>query len=81
MEDARIEWKISRMEWKTIFHTSTLDFVHLFTEKYIPMSGGDKITVTEVMNFNIYAYYLSTNCGTLVVYIAQTVYVVHHCKW
>ena len=22
MEDARIEWKISRMEWKTIFHTS-----------------------------------------------------------
>ena len=22
MEDARMEWKISRMEWKTIFHTS-----------------------------------------------------------
>ena len=21
MEDARMEWKISRMEWKTIFHT------------------------------------------------------------
>ena len=36
--------------------------------------------VTEVFNFNIYAYYLSTNCGTLVVYIAQTVYVLHHCK-
>ena len=37
--------------------------------------------VTEVFNFNIYAYYLSTNRGTLVVYIAQTVYVLHHCKY
>ena len=37
--------------------------------------------VTEVFNFNIYAYYLSTNHGTLVVYIAQTVYVLHHCKY
>ena len=36
--------------------------------------------VTEVFNFNIYAYYLSTNRGTLVAYIAQTVYVLHHCK-
>ena len=36
--------------------------------------------VTEVFNFNIYAYYLSTNRSTLVVYIAQTVYVLHHCK-
>ena len=36
--------------------------------------------VTEVFNFNIYAYYLSTNCGALVVYIAQKVYVLHHCK-
>ena len=34
--------------------------------------------VTEIFNFNIYAYYLSTNCGTLVVYIVQTVYVLHH---
>ena len=37
--------------------------------------------VTEVFNFNIYACYLSTNRGTLVVYIAQTVYVLHHCKY
>ena len=36
--------------------------------------------VTEVCNFNIYAYYLSTNRSTLVVYIAQKVYVLHHCK-
>ena len=37
--------------------------------------------VTEVFNFNIYAYYLSTNCGTLVVYIAQTVHVLYHSKY
>ena len=37
--------------------------------------------VTDVFNFNIYAYYLSTNRGTLVVYIAQTVYVLHQCKY
>ena len=37
--------------------------------------------VTQVFNFNIYAYYLSTNRGTLVVYIAQKVYVFHHCKY
>ena len=33
--------------------------------------------VTEVFDFNIYAYYLSTNRGTVVVYIAQTVSVLH----
>ena len=37
--------------------------------------------VTEVFNFNIYEYYLSTNCGTLVVFIAQTVYALHHSKY
>ena len=31
--------------------------------------------VTEVFNFHIYAHNLSTNCVTLVVFIAQTVYV------
>ena len=30
--------------------------------------------ITEVFNFNIYVYYLSTNRGTLVVYIAQCTY-------
>ena len=30
-----IEWNISQMEWKTIFHSnSVLDFAHDFTEKY-----------------------------------------------
>ena len=29
VEDARMEWKISRMEWKTIFYiNSILDFAH-----------------------------------------------------
>ena len=37
--------------------------------------------VTEVFNFNIYVCYLSTNRGTLVVYITQTVYVLHHCNY
>ena len=37
--------------------------------------------VTEVFNLNIYAYYLLTNRSTLVIYIVQTVYVLHHCKY
>ena len=42
------------------------------------MSGSDNNIVTEVFNFNIYAYCLSTNRVTLVGYIAQTVYVLHY---
>ena len=37
--------------------------------------------VTEIFNLNIYAYFLLTNRGTLVVKIAQTVYVLHHTKY
>ena len=37
--------------------------------------------VTVVFNFNINAYYLSTNRGIFAVYIAQTAYVLHHCKY
>ena len=37
--------------------------------------------VTEVLNFNSYAYYLSTNRCTLVVFIAQRVYVLHYRKY
>ena len=79
MEDASMEWKISRMEWKTIFHTR---FRALYLQKntYRCWEVINNI-VTEVFNFNIYAYYLSTNRGTLVVYIAQTMYVLHHCKY
>ena len=35
----------------------------------------------EVFHFNIYPYYLSTNRGTLVVFIAQTVYALHYSKY
>ena len=47
MEDAKMEWNgISKMEWKTIFHT----FIPIpywiscivFTEKYIPMFSSNK---------------------------------------
>ena len=35
MEDARMEWKISGMEWKTIFHNTILDFDHgIYKEIY-----------------------------------------------
>ena len=37
--------------------------------------------VTEVLNFNNYAYCLSANRGTLVVDSTQTVYVLYHCKY
>ena len=82
MEDARMEWKISRMEWKTIFRTSIpipyqISCV-VFTENTCRCRVVMNNIVTEVFNFNIYAYYLSTNRGIYfgcVRYIAQTVYV------
>ena len=87
MEDARMEWNGRFQEWNGRqssilpyrFHTR-------FCALYLPKNTYrcrvviNKI-VTEVFNFDIYAYYLSTNRGTLVVYIAQTVYVLHHCKY
>ena len=78
-EDARMEWngrKSSILPYQ--FHTG---FRALYLQKntYQCRVVINNI-VTEVFNFNIYAYYLSTNRGTLVVYIAQTVYVLHHCK-
>ena len=73
-----MEWKILRMEWKTIFHTSIPDFEHCINRK---IWYGCRIVINnivkEVSNFNIYAYYLSTNRGTLLMYIAQTAYVLH----
>ena len=84
MEDARMEWN-GMEDFKNGMEDSVaipyLILCIVFTEKYIPMSGSDKNIFTEVFNFNICAYYLSTYRGTLVVYIAQTVYVLHHCKY
>ena len=48
---------------------------------YLSTNCHSRHIVTKVFNFNIYVRYLSTNCGTLVIYIAQTVYALHHCKY
>ena len=89
MEDARMEWNGRFQEWNGRqssilpyhFHTR---FCALYLQKntYRCRLEINNI-VTVVFKFNIYAYYLSTNRGTLVVYIAQTVYVLHHdhCKY
>ena len=55
------------------FHTRFYaSYLQKNTSRYRMMINN---IVTEVVNFNIYAYYLSTNRNTLVVYIAQTVYI------
>ena len=89
MEDARMEW--NGMEdfkngMKGIFHTSKLIPYTRFRALYLQKNAYRyrvmiNNIVTEVFYCNIYAYYLSTNRSTLVVYIAQTVYVLHHCKY
>ena len=87
-EDARMKWNRRFQEWNGR-QSSILPYqfntrfcaLYVCTEKYIPMSGGVNNIVTDVFNFNINAYYLSTNCGTLVAYVAQTVHVLHHSKY
>ena len=86
MEDARMEWNGRFQEWNRRqssilpyqFHTR---FCGLYLQKntyQCPVVIQN--IVTEVFSFNIYADYLSTNRSTVVVYIAQTVYVLHHFK-
>ena len=87
MEDARMKWNGRFQEWNGR-QSSILPYqfqtrfraLHLQKNTYRCRVVINNI-VTEVFNFNIYACYLSTNRGTLVVYIAQTVYVLHHCKY
>ena len=80
-----MELKISRMEWKTIFYISIPVHIRFCTLYLQKNTYRCRVVInnigTEVFNFNIYAYYLSTNRGTLVVYIAQTVYVMHRWKY
>ena len=78
-------WKMP--EWNGMednlpyFHTnSILHFVHFLQKNTYRCRVVIKNIVTEIFN-NIYAYYLSTNCGTWVVYIAKTVYLLHHYKY
>ena len=64
-----MEWNISRMEWKEIFHTS---FRALYLQKNIyECRGVTNNIITEVFTFNSYWYYLLTNRSSLVVYIAE----------
>ena len=84
MEDARMEWNKWFQEWNGRqfsilpyqFHTR---FRALYLQKNI--YGCRVVVNNEVFNFNIYAYYLSTDCGTLVVYITQTLYLLHYSKY
>ena len=74
MEDARMEWngrQSSVLPYQ--FHTRFCA-LYLQKNKYRCWVVINNI-VAEVFDFNTYAYYLSTNRGTLVVYIAQIVYV------
>ena len=87
MEDARMEWNGRFQEWNWRqssvlpyqFHTR---FRALYLQKntYRCRVVINNI-VTEVFNFDVYAYYLSTNCSSLVLYIALTAYVLHHCTY
>ena len=83
MEYAKIKWKERFQErngkQSSILHTR---FRALYLQKNIYrclVVTND--SVKEVFNFNIYGYYSSTNCGSLVVYIAQTLYVLCHSKY
>ena len=80
-------WKMP--EWNGMevnlpyFHTnSILYFVHcIYRKTYtVRMSGMINNIFAEVLHFNIYAHYLWTNRGTLIVFIAQTVYALHRSK-
>ena len=63
-----MEWKISRMEWKTIFHTSIPIPYYIscivFTEKYTPMSGSDKI-LSQKYSTSISAHIISRQIAVL----------------
>ena len=87
MEDARMEWNGRFQEWNGR-QSSILpyQFHSRFCSLYLQQNTYRfwlviNNIVTEVFNFNIYAYCLSTNCDASVVCIAQTVHILHHCKY
>ena len=66
-----MEWKISKMEWKTIFHTSIQISYQIslmvFTEKYL------RIVITKNMRQRLATNHLLTNYyGNSVIDVAQT---------
>ena len=72
MEDATMGWNGRFQEWNGI-QSSILPYqFHIrFFELYLQKNTVINKIVTQVFNLNIYAYYLSTNRGTLVVYILR----------
>ena len=87
MEDARMEWNGRFQEWNgrqssILPNQFQTRFYALHLQKN--MHGCRVVInniVAEVFHFNIYAYYLSTNRGTLVVFIAHTVNALHHSNY
>ena len=86
-EGARMEWngRFQECNGKQAFilpHQFHTRFCALYLQKNI---YGCRVVinnnVTKVFNFNIYAYYFATNYSTLVVYIAQTVKLLHYSKY
>ena len=87
MENARMEWngrfqELNERQSSILPYQFHSRFCALYLQKntYQYRVVVNNI-VTEVFNFNIYEYCLSTNRATLVVDIAQTVYVLHHCRY
>ena len=72
-----MKWKISRMEWKTIFHT-ILNFLHGIFRKMNINVGSDK--QYSYRNAE-YVLYLPTYRGSSVVCIVQTVYELPHSEY
>ena len=74
MEDARMEWNGRFQQWNgnnlPYFHTNSILRALCLLKSTCRCPVVINNIVTKVFNFNIYAYYLSTNRGILVVYIA-----------
>ena len=87
MEDAKMEWNGRFQKWNgRQSFMLPYQFYPRFCALYLQKNTYRcrviiNNIVTVVFNCNIYAYYLSTNRDTLIVYIAQIVYVFHHCKY
>ena len=81
------EWNRRFQEWNGKQY-SIPDFVHCIfrkTYRYTCILYGFWVVIDgivgEEFHFHIYAHYLWTNCGTLIVFFAQTVYALYHSKY
>ena len=87
MEDARMEWNGRFQEWNGR-QSSILPYqFHIRFRAFYLQKNTYRCRVMIIILSQMYSTsippqinYLSTNRSTLVVYITQTVYVLHHCK-